>query len=218
MNRRLLLASTAVVGIAIFAGGASLYRAAQPAPEPAAPVAGNTLVRPHSPVFGPDQAPVTIVEFFDPSCEACRAFYPEVKKILNTTNNKVRLVLRYTPLHNGSDEAVRILEAALRQDKFQPVLEAMLEQQPDWAVHGNPDLERAWQIAGSAGLDVAKARTDATSAEITAVLEQDVADVKANGIQQTPTFYVNGKPLQEFSPQGLYKLVVQEATAAKAGS
>lgn len=218
MNRRLLLAGTAVVGIAIFAGGASLYRSTQPALEPAAPVAGNTLVRPHSPVFGPDQAAVTIVEFFDPSCEACRAFYPEVKKILNTTNNKVRLVLRYTPLHNGSDEAVRILEAARRQNKFQPVLEAMLEQQPDWAVHGNPDLERAWQIAGSAGLDVAKARTDATSAEITAVLEQDVADVKANGIQQTPTFYVNGKPLQEFSPQGLYNLVVQEATAAKAGS
>jgi protein-disulfide isomerase len=30
----------------------------------------------HSPVLGPQGAPVTIVEFFDPACETCHAFYP----------------------------------------------------------------------------------------------------------------------------------------------
>ena len=43
----------------------------------------NRLVRFHSPVFGPSNAPVTIVEFFDPACETCRAFYPIVKDILS---------------------------------------------------------------------------------------------------------------------------------------
>ena len=37
------------------------------------------LVRMHSPVLGPVNAPVTIVEFFDPACETCREFYPIVK-------------------------------------------------------------------------------------------------------------------------------------------
>ena len=51
-----------------------------------------------------------------------------------------------------------------------------------------------------------------------AVLAQDVADVKANRVEQTPTFFVNGKPLTEFSPQGLYDLVKTEIQAAKSGS
>ena len=50
------------------------------------------------------------------------------------------------------------------------------------------------------------------------VLAQDVADVQANNVRQTPTFFVNGKPLTDFSPQGLYDLVKSELEAAKAGS
>ena len=45
----------------------------------AVPPASPTLVRTHSPVVGPVEAPVTIVEFFDPACPGCRAYYPYVK-------------------------------------------------------------------------------------------------------------------------------------------
>lgn len=168
--------------------------------------------------MGPAAAPVTIVEFFDPSCEACRAFYPIVKQMMAQTGDDVRLVLRYTPLHQGSHEAVRILEAARKQNLFQPVLEALLARQPEWAVHGAPDIEKAWQIAAIDGFDMAKARQDAVSNSVTSVLTQDIADMKANNVHQTPTFFVNGKPLTEFSPQGLYSLVDAELKAAKAGS
>lgn len=168
--------------------------------------------------MGPVTAPVTIVEFFDPSCEACRAFYPIVKQMMAQTGDDVRLVLRYTPMHQGSDEAVRILEAARKQNLFQPVLEALLARQPEWAVHGAPDIDKAWQIAAVGGFDKAKARQDAVSSAVDAVLAQDIADVKANNVRQTPTFFVNGKPLTEFSPQGLYRLVEAELKAAKAGS
>jgi len=218
MNRRSFVISTAVVGIALFSGGAILYNAVQPPPVAGTAAVGDSLIRPHSPSFGRADAPVTIVEFFDPSCEACRAFYPVVKQIMAATGDDVRLVLRYTPLHQGSDEAVRILEAARKQDKFQPVLEAMLANQPEWAVHGAPDLDKAWQIAAGGGIDLETARRDAKMPEVDAVLAQDVADVTANNVQQTPTFFVNGKPLQEFSPQGLYDLVKKELEASKAGS
>ncbi|MBW0368382.1 DsbA family protein [Ensifer adhaerens] len=218
MNRRTLVIATASVAIALFAGGAALYSANAPAPALVPPGANDTLVRMHSPVMGAASAPVTIVEFFDPSCEACRAFYPIVKQMMAQTGTDVRLVLRYTPLHEGSDEAVRILEAARKQNLFQPVLEALLAQQPVWAVHGTPDLEKAWQIAAAAGLNVEQAKKDAASPSVDSVLAQDIADVRANKVEQTPTFFVNGKPLNEFSPQGLYNLVKAEIDATKAGS
>ena len=47
------------------------------------------LVRMYSPVFGPQAAPVTIVEFFDPACETCRAFYPIVKDLMARYPNDV---------------------------------------------------------------------------------------------------------------------------------
>ena len=117
------------------------------------------LVRDYSPSFGPADAPVTLVEFFDPSCEACRAYHPVVQEIRRQFPTQVRVVLRYTVFHEGSDEAVRILEAARMQDKFEPVLDALLEQQPGWAVHGSPEMDVAWEIAGAAGLDLEKAET-----------------------------------------------------------
>jgi len=42
------------------------------------------------------------------------------------------------------------------------------------------------------------------------ILEQDTADVKSLGIQKTPTFFVNGKPLESFGSQQLYDLVQSE--------
>ena len=64
------------------------------------------LVRMHSPTYGKADAPVTIVEFIDPACETCRAFYPMVKAMIAANPDKIRLVLRYAPFHNGSDKVV----------------------------------------------------------------------------------------------------------------
>ncbi|WP_268932216.1 DsbA family protein [Mesorhizobium microcysteis] len=165
--------------------------------------------------MGPPDAPVTIVEFFDPSCEACRAFHPLVKNILAQYPDDVRVVFRYAAFHDGSDQAVGIIEAARRQDLFVPVLEALLDAQPEWAIHGNPNLDRAWQAAAAAGLDLERAREDATTAEVAAVLRQDTSDVDALGVRQTPTFFVNGKSLQSFGPQQLIDLVSAEVRSAR---
>ena len=98
------------------------------------------LVRMHSPVFGPQNAPVTIVEFFDPACETCRAFYPIVKNLMAQYPNDVRLVIRYAPFHQGSDVVVKLLESSKSQGKYQAVLEAVLAAQPAWADHGQPNI------------------------------------------------------------------------------
>lgn len=176
---------------------------------------GTVYVRRHSPVIGPANAPVTIVEFFDPSCEACRAFHPIVQQIMARHPNDVRLVLRYTPLHQGSDEAVRILETARMQNVFVPVLDALFIQQPQWAEHGSPQIALAWDVAATAGLDVTRARAVMLSPHISAALTQDVADARTLNVQGTPTFFVNEKPLTSFGPQQLYDLVLSEIEAVK---
>ena len=208
MNRRTLLIGASALGLAAFGGGAFvLNRRRQTeadAAAAAAPAVDPTLlVRSYSPSFGPVDAPVTLVEFFDPSCEACRAFHPVVQEIRRQFPTQVRVVMRYTVFHEGSDEAVRILETARMQDKFEPVLDALLEQQPGWAVHGAPQLDIAWEIAGAVGLDLDKAEGDMLFPGITGVLNQDMADVEALDIRQTPTFFLNGRRLENFSAESL---------------
>ncbi|MCQ4633441.1 DsbA family protein [Shinella sp. CPCC 100929] len=210
MNRRLVVSLTVLIAIAAFGGGAYWYSSQKALEAAAVPAVESTLVRPHSPILGRIDAPVTIVEFLDPSCEACRAFYPLVKDVLATYPDDVRIVIRYTPFHEGSDEVVRILEAARKQDKFEPVLTALMAKQPEWAVHGQPDLKRAWVIAEEVGLDLMAARLESVKPEVDKVLKADIADVEANKVQQTPTFFVNGKPLVDFSREGFVALVKGE--------
>lgn len=207
MNRRSLLIGASALGLAAFAGGTVVLtrrRQAEAVTAATAPAMdAPLLIRPHSPSFGPKDAPVTLVEFFDPSCEACRAFHPVVQEIRRRFPKQVRIVLRYTVFHEGSDEAVRILETARMQGKFEPVLNVLLEQQPRWAAHGAPRLDLAWQIAGSAGLDLQRARAERLLPAINDLLAQDTADVQAVGVRQTPTFFLNGRRLVIRSFDGL---------------
>ena len=141
--------------------------AATPAPAPApAPVAAPIephllarLARADSPVLGRVDAPVTIVEFLDPACEACRAYAPVVKQILFLYPEDVRVVVRFAAFHPGSDEAIRVIEAARKQGKFAEVLGALFDRQPEWASHSGPNPARTWDIAAENGVDLAKARS-----------------------------------------------------------
>lgn len=218
MNRRILVLGASALGLAAFAGGAVFINRQRSAEAEAAaaaepPVDEALLIRPHSPVLGPADAKVTLVEFFDPSCEACRAFHPVLKQIREAFPNDVRIVMRYTTFHAGSDEAVRILEAARRQDLFEPVLDALLEEQPRWAIHGAPALDVAWEIAASAGMDTERGKAERLFPGTTAVLNQDAADVEALGIKQTPTFFLNGRKL-ELSTFEAFVAEVQTAVTA----
>lgn len=213
MIRRTVVIGTGIAAVGLFAGGALLYRPSQtPLPAIATTSGAAPLIRPHAPVLGPVDAPVTIVEFFDPACEACRAFHPVVKRIMAIFPGKVRVVLRYTAFHPPSEDAIRILEAARLQGKFEVVLERLYETQPRWAPHGRP-ADSAWSVLDGTGLDIERARKDAASPSVAAVLNQDAADVKSVGVRATPTLFVNGKPLQKFGAQQLSDLVKAEVEA-----
>lgn len=208
-----LIALTALTTAACGQAATQANRSSKSEPKQAGVPGGNILVRPHSPVIGPRTARVTIVEIFDPSCEACRAIYPVVKQIMAEHPADVRLVLRYAPFHPGSEEAIKILEAGRKQGIFVPVLEAVLAAQPEW--HDDARAEKAWAAARAAGLNEQKARQTAASREFTKNLNLDVADIKAAGVKGTPTFYVNGKSVPDLSVENLYALIKSELAVAR---
>ena len=214
MKKMSLLMLAGVILLGGFAGATYLYDQRQAEERSAlAKRHAKTLIRDYSPRTGSPDAKVTIVEFFDPACETCKAFHPLVKKLLAQYPGKVNLVLRYAAFHRGSDYVVKILEAARLQGKYWETLEAALASQSVWASHGNPQPERLWMRLGRTGLDFTKAKQDMDSAEIARRLAQDTADVKAMRVNKTPTFFVNGKPLPRFGYAQLQQLVKSEVEA-----
>jgi protein-disulfide isomerase len=191
-----------------------------PAPAPdageaIAPDLAALLIRKHSPVLGPANAPVTIVEFLDPACEACAAYAPVVRQIELVYPQEVRVVVRFAAFHPGSDEAIRVLDAARRQGKFEPVLDALFANQEEWASHRAPNVARAWEIAGDAGLNVAKAKRDARDKQAESVLRVEAQDIVALKVERTPTFFVNGRPLMNYGPEPLMNVVSEEVSRAR---
>lgn len=210
----LIIASLLLVAAA-FGAGAYLYgRSTAQAQTELAREQSGQVMRADAGRYGSAEARVTIVEFFDPACEACRAYYQPVKQIVNTSFGRVSLVLRYAPLHKDSDKAVLMLEAAKLQGKYWPAVEAALASQDDWASHDRPDIERLWPALQAVGIDMARARIDISSPVAVAALQQDVAALTALKIQRTPTFFVNGKPLVDFGIEQLKALVAKEVAAA----
>jgi len=209
-----------VVGVALLAVlalafGARLYRQAQereraqaaasaPAPDPA------LLARADSPSKGPRDAPVTIVEFLDPECEACRAIYPIVERVVSENAGKVRLVVRYLPLHANSALAIHALEAAAEQGRFWEMLEALFLNQPAWGSHSAPRPELIPEYAQQIGLDMQAFRSSYQGIGHRAKLERDRADAEKLAVKGTPTLFVNGRRLDTLGYEPLRALVAEE--------
>jgi protein-disulfide isomerase len=208
MNRKILVIASALGLMVAFVAAVLIYNGKQEAAARQLAEANRAaLMRMHAPTLGKQDAPVVIVEFLDPACETCRAFYPLVKEMMAANPEKIRLVLRYAPFHNGSDKVVAVLEAARKQGKFWPTLEALLASQAEWAPHHTPQVALVWKHLEGVGLNMEQMTFDLTAPEIGQVIAQDLADARALNVTKTPGFFVNGKPLTTFGYEPLKKLV-----------
>lgn len=210
--RRIVIA-VALLALAGAVLAALLYHAK---PEPPPPPR-EELARLHSPTLGDPNAKVHIVEFFDPACGTCRDFYPFVKSLMEAHPGRIRLTVRYAPFHRGSDEVVKMLEAARRQGKYWPALEATLAAQPRWVVNHVARPELLWPALHGLGLDPARVRDDMASPQVAQIIRQDVADAIKLGVDKTPEFFVNGRPLPRFGYDEL-KTLVERALRESYGS
>lgn len=177
----------------------------------------ENLIRPDSPTLGAADAPVTVVEFYDPECEACAAFHPSVKKLLKDYEGKIRLVARYMPLHPNSLSAATFTEAAGEQGKYWQAQEMLFQKQSEWGTKHGPQTAPKADInalfkkyAMELGLDMSK--MDAAFAEnrYNAKIQRDLKDGQTLGVRQTPTFFVGGRRLARFSEGDLRALINEE--------
>ena len=214
MKQKTMFIVALAVLLVVFVAGTLVYTAKQENPAGVMLEAAVTaLGRLHAPMLGPMEAPVVIVEFLDPACGTCAAFYPRLKQIMAANPGKIRLKVRYAPFHNGSDKVVAALEASRKQDKFWPALEALLASQDAWAPNHTPQIELALQQLGGLGLDMDRLRADMMAPEVARVIALDVADARTLNVTKTPEYFVNGRPLPSFGFEQLTALINGELRA-----
>ncbi len=209
-NKKVVLV-TIIAILAIFIGGTYFYKSNEAKEyQTLVQKKQDSLQRPYSLVVGNSDAKVQLVEFFDPACGTCAQFHPYVKKIMKDNEGEIKLVLRYAPFHKNSDFIVRILEASRKQDKFMETLELLFATQGYWVENHVVIPEKAWRILSKVGLDMQKLTDDMKNDEITKIIQQDLFDAQELGANKTPSYFVNGKPLEEFGLQQLVDLINSE--------
>jgi len=165
-------------------------------------------------IFGNQNAKVTIVEFFDPACESCRAFYPLVKSQIKKYKGKVNLIVRPVAFHKNVGPVVTALEATKIQGKYWDALSTTLYNQSRWAINHTANVELLYPYLQDAGIDIEKLKIDMTKTVIADKLAQDTQDAKTLKVLKTPTFYVNGVKLTTFGDAPLKALIASEVKKA----
>jgi protein-disulfide isomerase len=208
-----MLAAIAAALVAAFVAASMIYRTQEQRQATATAAAQpDRLVRPYSPTLGPADAPVTLVEFLDPECEACASMHPIVKRVMGEFDGRVRLVVRYMPFHGNSAYAAGLLEATRAHDKYWEALETFFLRQHEWASHHAPRPDLLLEYAVLVRLDPAKWKQEAANPEWQQRIAQDAEDGKALGVTRTPTFFVNGQLLAQIGYEPLRSAVEQALT------
>ena len=141
-------------------------------------------------VRGPDDAPVTLVEYGDFECPYCGQAESVIRELLASFGDEVRYVWRHLPLndvHTRAQLSAEAAEAAGAQGRFWEMYEAMLAHQDALSPR---DLGR---LAEELGLDVERFWSEIRGHEHAPRVAEDVASADASGVSGTPTFFINGR-------------------------
>jgi predicted DsbA family dithiol-disulfide isomerase len=144
-----------------------------------------------SPVRGPTNAFVTIVEFSDFECPFCKQVQSALKQIVESYGREVRLVFKHLPLegHQNSLPAARAAYCAAEQDRFWQFHDAIF-------AAGNlspPVFER---IASDLGLGLPKFQACIASERSRVAVVKDIEAARLLRVESTPSFVVNGKVIR----------------------
>ncbi|MFA6432757.1 MAG: thioredoxin domain-containing protein [Candidatus Paceibacterota bacterium] len=173
-----------------------------------APISATDHVR------GPADAKVTLIEYADFQCPACAAYNSLVERLYLEASTTLRLVYRHFPLpqHQNARITAQATEAAAVQGKFWEMASVVYANQSDWAELSDADARK--MLAGYAadlGLDAQKFATDIDADAGKERISDQLAEGQSLGVNGTPTFFVNGKAIQ--NPQGYdqFKAIIDTA-------
>ena len=171
-----------------------------------APIRVETSGRPST---GPNQAPVTLVEFTDYQCPYCaRHFRQTFDSLISNNPGQLRYVIRNFPvtsLHSDAQKAAEAAECAFDQGKFWEYHNALFKRSPRFP----PDTLKV--IARQLGLNMASFEQCLTSGKKESVIQKDMDDARQYGVQGTPTFFVNGRIVVGAQPLSVFQGEIDRA-------
>ncbi len=160
------------------------------------------------PAWGPEDAPVVIIEFSDYQCPYCRRFWSSTyQRLREVYGDKVRFVYRDFPLAQIHPDALGAAIAA----------NCAGEQGQYWAFH-----DRLFEQASGLGLDAYLAYAKALGLDLDAFraclddpqqraeVLADQADGARLGVSGTPTFFINGIPLVGAQPFEAFQQIIEQ--------
>ena len=163
-------------------------------------------------VKGNKEAKIIITEYSDFQCPACASYYGVVKQLHKDFGDKLAIVYRHFPLgqHSNAQIAALSAESAGRQNKFWEMHDMIFENQKDWE-----DSSKAQEIfveyAGKLGLNIEQFKKDLESKDLKQKIEADRQSGITAGIIHTPTFFMNGKEIQNPGNYGQFKNIINQA-------
>lgn len=157
---------------------------------------------------------MTFVEYSDFQCPACGLYYPMLEEMFAEYKDKISFTYRHFPLaqHKNALPASYASEAAGAQGKFWEMTDMLFKNQADWSESVSAQITFE-SYAQKLGLDMAKYKADVKSDAVKAKVERDLQSGKLSQVNQTPTFFINGKKSDSPRSKEELKALIEYALA-----
>jgi protein-disulfide isomerase len=159
------------------------------------------------PVFGNEDSSVTVVEFADIQCPACKAAHPTIQRIKKEYENDIQFQFYHFPLRNihpYAQKAAEAIECANDQGAFFEYVDAAFAMSP------NLQKKNLKIIAGRLELDQESFDSCLDSGAKSKVVEGDYRFGAVSNVRGTPTFLVNNEPVVSWD-YGSFKAQIDRA-------
>lgn len=211
-NEVKIIGGISIITLVLVVGAAFLFGGSSSSSQNAQPIKNTSaLVRKDSHELNA-HSKVTLVEFGDFQCPACGAEYPIITQLLQTYKGKINFVFRNFPLpqHQNAQTAAEVSEAAGAQGKFFEMYNMLYANQNTWGESSNA-MNYFNQYAQALHLDMNKFSSDVKNNTYAKKIQKDTDDGYAVGVNATPTFFLNGVPIQGGLPYNDFKTKIDQA-------
>ncbi len=167
---------------------------------------------PHAPLWGPPDAPITLILFADLECPFSARFYAILEELKTEFEGKLRISFVHLPLklHRYAVPASRATIAAGRQEKFWEFLGRLFADQPNWKKEDSNFDQYLDTLIQAFHLDGARLRKDMDDPRTMEIIHHDLALADTLGIRGTPGIFINGRYASGAFPKESFQAVIRE--------